>query len=741
MTSYPQFIKPNLLQRLDDLFSLATLRDRVFKSVGFIIAFMSTLAGIITYVLLTERPVLAADDHHFYWLVGLDVLLLFLLSCVVGMRVWRVWSRRKQRLAGAQLHIKLMTTFSALAAIPAILVAVFAVVFIHQGVQAWFGERIRTAVEQSEAVAQAYLEEHQQSIRADVLAMANDLNRASMRAMSDPEFLQDFFRTQTYLRNLSEAVLVDSTGDIIARGGLSISMEFMPVNLKKMLEEADNNEVVLFMGENEDRVRAIVKLDGYIDTYLFVGRFVDENVLASVISTTKAVNAYEALEQKQSQLKLTMTLIFAMVALMLLLVALWTGLSLAQRIVDPLAHLIYAAERVRAGDLNARVEETAKETEVGTLARAFNRMTEQLRNQRKDLIDANRQLDERRRFTETVLAGVNAGVIGMDEKGTIQIANASAQRLMQMDAHDMVGKRLASICPEMETVRRVLRSKPGRSVEIPIDIDAKENSAESHWIVRMTAEGADDELRGYVATFDDLSPMMDAQRKAAWADVARRVAHEIKNPLTPIQLSAERLKRRYSQQIVDDRETFEACTDTIVRQVEDIRTLIDEFNAFARMPNSAKQTENIVNLCQQVLVLFQQGHANAVFEFERPDHPIPVPLDRQQITQALTNIIKNAFEATQEIHTEGFKPRIDVSLHDEGRYVVLQVSDNGSGWPADLLPRLTDPYVTTKVTGTGLGLAIVAKIVEDHQGKIEFLNNAPQGATVRIVLPKGEQHG
>lgn len=710
-------------------------RSTLAENFGKAVALVSLLSGLATYVLLTERFFRADNFWQFYWLIGIDVALLLAMTIVIASRALKIWRRSKQKLAGAQLHIQLMGIFSALAALPAVLVALFAVVFVHFAVQAWFGEQIRTAVTESQAVAQSYLEEHQQTIRADLLAMAGDLNRASVRLSDNPEALREFFRTQAYLRNLSEAVLLTSSGDVVERAGLSFSLEFLPENFQSMIKQADDGQVVLFVGENEDRVRALVKLDNYIDTYLFVGRFVEEKVLSRVTATTDAVNAYEALQARQTRLKVTMTVIFALVALMLLLIAVWAGLTLAERIVGPISRLIQAAERVRAGDLNARVEEDSQENEIGTLARAFNRMTDQLSLQRKDLIAANRQLDERRRFTETVLAGVNAGILGMDSNGVIQVTNASACKLLKLENHEMIGKKLADICPEIEIIRRLVRSKPGRSIETPVTIKEGSND-ELHWIVRMTNEAEGEQVRGFVATFDDLSPLIDAQRKAAWADVARRVAHEIKNPLTPIQLSAERLKRRYTKQISEDVETFAACTDTIIRQVDDIRRMVDEFSSFARMPASEKRAENLVTICRQAIVLFQQSQRDVAIVFDPPQQTVTAIVDRQQIGQVMTNLIKNAVEALQDANVTD--PKITVILTEDAHSVQIEVTDNGPGWPKEILSQLADPYVTTKETGTGLGLAITAKIIEDHHGKMDFADNTPHGAIVRLRFPKGE---
>jgi two-component system nitrogen regulation sensor histidine kinase NtrY len=738
MTMQMQTAEMPLFYRLSRRFAALMSRESWFNRFGLVIALSSFLLGFITYILLTNNIALTDHIRGFYSLLGLNIVLLLVLTYVVGWRAWDVWKQRKLQLAGAQMHIQLMKIFSALVTIPVVLVAIFAITFIHFGVQSWFGDNISIAVNESQEIAQAYLKEHQQSIRADMLGMANDMNREAPHLLSDPQLMTEFFQTQSYLRNFSEAVLVDGTGRLLARSGISFSMEFLPDNFADMIKRADKGEVVVFVGGNDDRVRALIKLDNYVDDYLFVGRFLDENVLARVSSTNKAATTYATLKKNQNSLKFNMTLIFIVVALMLLLVAVWASLTLAERIVMPVSKLINAAERVREGDLHARVEVGATDSEINTLSSAFNRMTNQLATQRSDLISANRQLDERRRFTEAVLGGVNAGVIGMDSKGVIQIVNDSACRLLGCDSDKAMGKTLAEICPEMEKIRRVLRSKAGRSVEVPIDVKIANQAEDSHWIVRMTAEGSDENVRGYVATFDDLSQLIDAQRKAAWSDVARRVAHEIKNPLTPIQLSAERLKKRYSKLITEeaDREIFETCTDTIIRHVDDIRHMVDEFSAFARLPATTKKMENLVTICQQIIVLFQQAHRNAKFHFNRPENPVMLSADRQQISQALTNLVKNAYEAV-----EGYPDRqgeVTLSLTQDENNVTLSVSDNGAGLPEELLPRLKDAYVTTKESGTGLGLSIVAKIAEDHNATLEFLNNKPSGAIVRLIFPKGE---
>jgi two-component system nitrogen regulation sensor histidine kinase NtrY len=711
-------------------------RQHWFKGLSLLIFIVALLAGATTYAVLTEASLFGQKKEgvkHLFWLLHLDLVLLGVLSLMIGWRIYLLWRRRQKNLYGSKLHIQLVTIFSIVATIPALVMALFAVVFIQFSIQSWFGERINQAVKESQIVAQAYLEEHQKAIRADILGMANDLNRDASRLMMHHEVLQDFINTQAMLRNLSEAVLVNSEQEVIARSTLSFSIEFLPDDFKKKLEQADGGEVVLFVGEQEDRVRALIRLDNYFDTYLFVGRLVDEQVLDHIVMTNTAVDEYSQLEKRQSQLKTAMTMIFLMIAVLLLFVAIWAGLTLAERLVLPIMRLVRASEQIREGDLNIRVEEDNFENELTTLARTFNSMTDQLANQRRDLVRVNQQLDERRRFIEAVLGGVNAGVIGLDTDGTIIIANESAQKLLQRQGEDLIGQKLSIICPEIEKIRRALRRKQTHEMESEVAIESLNAEEPPQWVIRMSADINSELIKGYVATFDDISALVEAQKKSAWADVARRVAHEIKNPLTPIQLSAERLKRRYGPQITEGKETFDLCTDTITRQVDDIRRMVDEFAAFARMPQVRKQRENLVTICQEVLVLFQHSHPHIQFNTDYTATSITVMADRQQLRQALINLIKNAVEALFDGKTA--EPRITLRSYSADNQAMAEVIDNGPGWPQDLLPQLMTPYVTTKEHGTGLGLSIVAKILEDHNGKMELKSNEPHGAVVVIKLP------
>ncbi|HEY1096549.1 MAG TPA: PAS domain-containing sensor histidine kinase [Alphaproteobacteria bacterium] len=700
------------------------------------IVIVSVLAGVATYATLTESSLFGHAKEgakQIFLLLHIDLALLVILTSMIGWRTYLMWRRRRKNVLGSKLHIQLVAIFSALAAIPALIMAIFAIVFLQFSVQSWFGDRINVAVKESQIVAQAYLKEHQKAISADILGMANDLNREASRLILHTDALQNFIDTQTFVRNLSEAILVNSDQKILARGGLSFSIEFLPDDFSRKLQQADDGEVVLFVGEQEDRVRALVKLDNYFDTYLFVGRLVDEKVLDHIEMTDKAVSEYSLLEARQSQLKIAMSLIFLLVAVMLLFIAIWAGLTLAERLVMPIMRLVKATEKIGEGDLNIRVEEDNFENELSTLGRTFNSMADQLANQRRDLVRVNQQLDERRRFSEAVLGGVNAGVIGLDTDGTIMIANESAQKLLQRTGQDLRGEKMGTICPEIEKIRRALRRKQAHEMETEVTIESLDQADPPHWVVRMSADINSETIRGYVATFDDISPLVDAQKKAAWADVARRVAHEIKNPLTPIQLSAERLKRKYGPQITEGKETFDLCTDTITRQVDDIRRMIDEFTAFARMPQTKKQAENLITICQEVLVLFQHSHPQIQFVTDYAVASLIVMADRQQIRQALINLIKNAVESLTDANSTALQ--IVIHVKPEAVHALIEVIDNGPGWPQDVPANLLDPYVTTKEHGTGLGLSIVAKIIEDHNGKITLKQNDPHGAIVAMTVP------
>jgi two-component system nitrogen regulation sensor histidine kinase NtrY len=731
----------SLTYRLDRYIKLIGVYSRRYKfgrklERGLII--LAVIAGLATFVTIAGWSPLVKHETISLGLLYFDFVFLLLLAVPVGLRVYRIWNARRGRTAGSRLHTRLAIFFGLLAITPAIFVAAFAAIFLNFGIESWFSEPVRAAVNESEVVAHAYLQEHQQNIRADVLAMANDLNNAAPRIRSDPKFFAEFVATQAAIRDLPEAVIVDGNGRTLARSGLSFSLEF-ELHSRQMLQRVLNqiqSDRVIILPSPDDRIRAGIKLDAFVDAYLFVGRLVAPEVLEHVASTQRAAERYKELEKSQKELQISFIAVFVMVALLLLFAAIWLGLTFANQLADPIGGLIAAAERVSKGDLTARVKAPPSADELGVLARTFNRMTGQLETQRDGLVAANAQLDERRQFTEAVLSGVSAGVIGLDKDGRIRIANRSASQLLEADLKFQNSERLETVVPELAPLLKEARRRPARMAHAEISLTRGEQVRTI--VANIAAERVSGATVGFVLTFDDVSELMAAQRKAAWADIARRIAHEIKNPLTPIQLSAERLQRKYLDEIRTDKDTFSICTETIVRQVQDIRRMVDEFSQFARMPQPVFAMENLAELCRQALFLERNRHSDIDYVADLPSGPVPIYCDRDQVNRILTNVLKNAAESILARDARGGeklpKGRIEMRIEADGTATTVTLDDNGVGLPAEIASRLTEPYVTTREKGTGLGLAIAKRIMDDHQGELIIKNGESGGASVSLVF-------
>ncbi len=696
-------------------------------------------SGIATVVSMTGAQSVGTDPGIVIFLLYLDAVLVLLLGAIVAWRLSVLWVERRRGLAGSGLHARLVVLFSLVAVTPAIVVAVFAALFLNFGIESWFSDRVRTALSESHAVAKSYLYEHKQSILAEIYSMANDLNRNAPALMRESRRFEHVLSTQAALRSLPEAVVVDSTGQMVLRSRLSLPMEFEPVS-SSAISKADAGDIVILTAQQDDRVRAIVKLNRFVDAYLVVGRFVDPDVIEHMGRVEGAVSQYQLLEKRRESLQISFVMIFIVVALLLLLAAVWIGLNLATQLAQPISNLISAAERVRKGDLRVRVRANPGTDEIGTLTRAFNRMTRRLENQRRGLIDANRELDERRRFTETVLTGVSAGVIGLDGEGRIKLPNRSASELLATDLEANIGRDLREVVPEMSAIFDEATLRPDRLSQSEIRLTGAKGP--QTLLVRVAAENVGGDTVGWVVTFDDITELLAAQRTAAWADIARRIAHEIKNPLTPIQLSAERLKRRYLKQISADPESFALCTETIIRQVEDIGRMVDDFSSFARMPQPSIRSENLVEICRQAVFLERTRHPETVFELELPETRVGMRCDSRQVRRALTNVLKNAAESIEgrepppaEENSDGLiRLSLTQESRAEGSVTAIVVEDNGPGLPAEDRDRLTEPYVTTRLKGTGLGLAIVKKIMEDHGGDLILEDREEGGARVTLVF-------
>jgi two-component system nitrogen regulation sensor histidine kinase NtrY len=708
---------------------------RLAGKLAFALAIAAFAAGVATFFVLTPAAGAAVDAEVLRWLLLLDLVLLLLLTVAVAAEFVRIWIERRRGIAGSRLHVRIVTLFSLVAATPAIIMAVFAALFFQFGLREWFGSRVNTAINESVAVAEAYIAEHRKVIQVEVLAMAKDLNRDARELTRSPELFNQLVASHTRFRGLSEAVVFDGSGRILARSDFSLAITFERVP-PSALEAASRGEVAILTSEADDRVRALVKLENFLDAYLFVGRFVDPRVIDHLERTYAAVAQFRHLQAQQSSIQIAFAALFSGLVALVLLAAVWYGLHMANRLARPIGAMADAAERVGRGDLSVQVAASESDDEIALLGRTFNHMTNELATQRGELIEANRQLDERWRFTETVLAGVTAGVIGIGRDGRITVANPSATKHLLVSPERLIGQSFVAVVPEMSELYLTASAsdKPAQA-----QINLRRVGSARNLLVQVSPESAMGEHLGYVVTFDDITDLVQAQRTAAWADIARRIAHEIKNPLTPIQLSAERLKRKYVNEIANDPEVFANCTDTIIRQVHDLGRMVDEFSAFARLPAPRFKDESLSEILRQAIFLQQVGHSEIEYVTDLTADGVAIRCDRRQIAQVLTNVLLNAAEAIESRpgpRAELPRGRIQVSLKrlpDGG--LGVDIIDNGRGLPKENRERLTEPYVTTRAKGTGLGLAIVKKIMEEHGGQL-LLADAPEGgALIQLRFP------
>ncbi len=731
---------------------IRTIKKKLFSAVRKVItsrkaayglAVAAFLSGVATVVSITGRSGRSYDIDTVISLLYIDGILLLLLAVVVIWQLMHLWAERRRGAAGSGLHTRLVVLFSLVAVTPSILVVVFSALFLNFGMQSWFSERVRTALQESMVVATAYLHGHRNIIQTHAFALANELNLNAARLMRDRKLFNDMLSSQSALNSLSEAVVLDSAGHVLARARFSLipEIETLPINA---LKTANEGKIAVIDSENEERMRALIRLNRFVDAYLLVERLVDSRVSGHIERINTAVRSYKKMESKRSGIQVSFIIIFVLVAVLLLMAASWVGLVVARHLARPISDLITAAEEVSGGNLDYRVDAGAAIDEIGTLGHAFNNMTSQLQAQQFGLLGANRKLDERRRFTETVLAGVSAGVIGLDAMCKVHLPNRSASELLGLNITEFVDKPLAEAVPELAELLENAMEEPQRAHQGEIRLLRR--GGVRTLLVRITGETLESKTIGYVLTFDDVTDLLSAQRKAAWGDVARRIAHEIKNPLTPIQLSAERLRRKYGRTIKDDPDTFITCTETIIRQVEDIGRMVDEFSAFARMPQPVMKLTNLSEICRETVFLEGNRSPDIQIETDFPGTTIMVNCDSYQVSRALANILKNAAESVNARMASDVAVKengwIHVSLEEtlsasnnKSDYLRIIVADNGKGLPEDC-ERLTEPYVTTRKKGTGLGLAIVRKIMEDHHGNILLENREGGGAVVTLSLPR-----
>jgi two-component system nitrogen regulation sensor histidine kinase NtrY len=694
---------------------------------------LALLSAFVTFVVLADFTPILPTHNVVVTLLLVNAVTVLLLLGVIVREVWQVVQARRTGRAGARLHVRIVGLFSIIAAAPAILVAIVASVTLDRGLDRLFSTRTRAAIENSLIVAEAYLRDHAQIVRSDIMVMATEIARSKPVFEQDREKLRQYLTFQASVRGLAAAVVIDKDVNVIARADLKINQTFAmpPRDALSKIGESDPQIVLL---PDTNYVAAVIKIQNYNDDYLYVTRLLDPSVVPQLQATRASVTEYAAIEARRFGVQVAFALMYTVIALTVLLSAVWIGLNFANRLVAPIRRLIGAANIVSTGNLHVRVPIRQSEGDLAQLGETFNRMTQELRSQRDDIMRARDLIDSRRRFTEAVLAGASAGVIGVDGDGCVSILNRSAEKLIGRSEPEALGRPLMEVFPELADFMAAARSGARTQDQVTIT----RNGRERNLSVRITSEQSAESGQGQVVTLDDITELVAAQRTSAWADVARRIAHEIKNPLTPIQLSAERLRRKYGNMIGEDRAVFEQCTDTIVRQVDDIRRMVDEFSRFARMPKPVIAAEDVADTVRQAVFLMRVGNSEIDIDAEIAEEPMPARFDRRLMAQALTNLIKNATEAIAAVPPADLgKGSIRVFAAREGDDIVIDVVDNGIGLPRENRSRLLEPYVTTREKGTGLGLAIVGRIVEDHGGSIELRDAADKipdqrGAWVRV---------
>jgi len=708
---------------------------RTMRAIGGVAALLSLISALMTFVVLADLTPVAPTHRVVVTLLMVNGLTILILLAVIAREVWLVVLARRRGRAAARLHIRIVGLFAVIAAVPAILVAIVASITLDRGLDRLFSTRTKTVIQNSMYVANAYLREHAQSIRGDIMAMAIDVSRAKPMFDQDRDRFRQFMTAQAQVRGLSSAILVNPAGDVIERADVKADHENIMPSTAGLTSTGETEPRIGIVFE-ANAVASMVKLRGYDNTYLHVTRPLDPQVVAQLRETQASVSDFASLEARRVGVQLAFALMFTVIALTVLLSAAWLGLNFANRLVAPIRRLIGAANVVSTGNLYVQVPIQRSEGDLAQLGETFNKMTSELRTQRDDITRTRDLIDQRRRFTEAVLAGASAGVIGVDAEGRVSILNRSAERLIGQSQTEAAGRPLIEIVPELKDIFANAQSGAQRLVQDQVTISRE--GKERNLSVRVTTEQSGGPEHGYVVTLDDITELVLAQRTSAWADIARRIAHEIKNPLTPIQLSAERLRRKYGRTITEDPAVFQQCTDTIIRQVDDIKRMVDEFSKFARMPKPVMTAEDVADTVRQVVFLMRVGNADIDIELSIEEDPMLAQFDRRLISQGLTNIIKNATEAIGAVsRPPGTKGRIDVVTTRAGSDILIDVVDNGIGLPKENRNRLLEPYVTTREKGTGLGLAIVGRILEEHGGVIDLRDASDkfpgqQGAWVRL---------
>ncbi|HBN31134.1 MAG TPA: PAS domain-containing sensor histidine kinase [Rhodobacteraceae bacterium] len=717
-------------------------RVRNFGTLSLVV--LGPLLVVLTFSVLGGFVEAASSRLLRFVLLG-DLVYILVVAALVIQRIAQMVAARRAKSAGSRLHLRLTRVFALMALVPTVVVAVFATATVNFGIEGWFSDRVRQVVGNSLAAAQAYEQEHRDGLINDAQALQAFLDQSKRvnPLLTDPDIRLILAQGQKQVqRGLREAYVIDGAGALKARGDRSYLFDYEQPSTAE-IDRAASGEVVVIQDWENSEFRALISLNAFSDRYLYISRVVDGKILSLLDETKQTVALYQQLESDRGRLLFEFGLLYLGFAVIVILAAVWLGLWFAERLSRPVGRLAGAAQRVGSGDLEIRVEEEEGDDEIAMLSRVFNQMTKQLKSQRDTLIDTNHHTEQRRRLFDSVLTGVSTGVIGLNPAGQIEFLNAAARRLLDIRPEHESGVALKDAVPEFAYLFNELNE--GRRQVTQEEVQLTRAGSGENLLLRIATRKNDrGNVEGYVVTFDDVTDLVSAQRMAAWGDVARRIAHEIKNPLTPIQLSAERLMRKFRTVPGIDVATLAQYTDVIIRQTSDLRRIVDEFSKFARMPEPDRQQNDIVKLVRDAVTLQEAALPHVKISIECDHNAIWGNIDATMISQALINLIKNAGEAietyTNKEIDQGYNPEIRITVTLADGATLIKISDNGAGLPENRA-RLFEPYVTTREKGTGLGLSIVKKIIEEHGGTLELVDAEPFvrgerfGAMARINLP------
>jgi two-component system nitrogen regulation sensor histidine kinase NtrY len=714
-------------------------KQNVRSLLTYLILSFSMISCFFTYLLFSKVDLYGNSSKTVISILYFDVVLILTLLFLAGNKIVALWTDRRHK--GSRLTLRLVSIFSLLAVVPSVMMSIFSAIFFHNGIEAWFNERNRVVLQESLNVAESYLAEHKRNALGDGFAIAKTLEYHLEKILEDYSY-EPFEKDINFLlddlcglKGVSAAILTDSAFNIIFHSKYSVNLHFLNISYAEIqkIKSSDGKGVILNNdAENPTNIVAATSCKHQNeDMYLIIEKTIDSNILSQAKNTRTAYDEYHQLLRERSSLEIAFIFMFLIVGVLLLIASISIAIIYSWRIIKPVSNLIDVSEDIISGNLKARAKEEGSYEEIKILSRTFNQMIEQVHNQREGMIRINKKLDERMKFTSSVLAGVSSGVIGVDNGG-IYVWNNASEKLLEQEIS--YGEHMANIMPEVE---ELLSSMDGNNSFIEREIKYKRSNETLLFLVRIENIEHGKNNR-FVVTFDDLTSMMMAQRKAAWSEVARRVAHEIKNPLTPIQLSAERIKRKYLSQISKDVDTFSNLIDIIVRQVGDIKRLIDEFNFFARLPEPRLKKCNLYEIGEQAVFLMQNISSEIEIQFMHDENNYPVMADERLIHQSIINLLQNALNALSSKSKDDKK--IMVSINTNRDKVLILVEDNGPGLPQEQIGSLAIPYFTLMPKGTGLGLAIVKKIVQDHQGELFFGDSSLGGALITISLPLLVEH-